>query len=67
MNDPMIEIRGLWKRFEKGGEVIEVLKGIDLEVFAGDRISIVGQSGSGKSTFLQILGTLDRPSEGLPP
>ncbi|MEC8380986.1 MAG: ABC transporter ATP-binding protein [Myxococcota bacterium] len=64
MNDPMIEIRGLWKRFEKGGEVIEVLKGIDLEVFAGDRISIVGQSGSGKSTFLQILGTLDRPSEG---
>ena len=50
MNDPMIEIRGLWKRFEKGGEVIEVLKGIDLSI-AGDRILIVGQSGSGKSTF----------------
>lgn len=60
----MISIRSLRKHFEKGGEVIEVLKGIDLDIFAGDRISIVGQSGSGKSTFLQILGTLDRPSEG---
>jgi lipoprotein-releasing system ATP-binding protein len=64
MNEPMIEVRELWKSFKKGGEEIEVLRGIDLDIFIGDRISIVGQSGSGKSTFLQILGTLDFPTKG---
>ena len=64
MSKPMISIQNLWKRFEKGGEKIEVLQGIDLQIHAGDRVSIVGQSGSGKSTFLQILGTLDKPTDG---
>ena len=43
---------------------LEILKGISLEVNAGEIISIVGSSGAGKTTLLQILGTLDRPDEG---
>ena len=59
-----IQIEGLSKFFATGTHRIEVLKELDLEIKAGERISIVGQSGSGKSTFLQVIGTLDRPSEG---
>jgi lipoprotein-releasing system ATP-binding protein len=59
-----IEVRGLEKRFTKGGQVLDVLQGIDLDLEAGERVAIRGQSGSGKSTFLQILGTLDRPTRG---
>ncbi|REA57536.1 lipoprotein-releasing system ATP-binding protein LolD [Dyadobacter luteus] len=43
---------------------LQVLKGIDLEVASGEVVAIVGASGAGKSTFLHILGTLDRPEEG---
>ena len=51
---------GMRKRFEG----LEVLKGIDLEIAAGEVVSIVGSSGAGKTTLLQILGTLDVPSNG---
>ena len=60
----LIEIRNLHKRFETGTASIEVLKGLDLTLDVGDRVAIVGQSGVGKSTFLHILGTLDRPTTG---
>ena len=59
-----VSVRGLAKRFETGGQVLQVLQGIDLDLPAGSVTAIRGQSGSGKSTFLQILGTLDRPSDG---
>jgi lipoprotein-releasing system ATP-binding protein len=61
---PLIEIRGLGKSFQTGDGSIDVLRGLDLTVRAGDRIAIVGQSGVGKSTLLHILGTLDRPTAG---
>jgi lipoprotein-releasing system ATP-binding protein len=61
---PLVEIRGLARRFETGGGTVEVLTGLDLDIAAGDRIAIVGQSGVGKSTFLHILGTLDHPTAG---
>ncbi len=64
MSEALASVQGMWKVFSKGGEDIEVLQGIDLTISAGDEISIVGQSGSGKSTFLHILGTLERPSRG---
>lgn len=64
MSDLIVSARNIRKVFQKGGEQIDVLQAADLEVFSGDSISIVGQSGSGKSTFLHILGALDRPTSG---
>lgn len=61
---PLIEIEGLQKSFETGTTRIDVLKGLDLRLDAGDCVAIVGQSGVGKSTFLHILGTLDHPTSG---
>jgi lipoprotein-releasing system ATP-binding protein len=59
-----IRVEGLTKTFHKAGHRLDVLRGIDLVLEAGERVAIVGQSGSGKSTFLHILGTLDRPTSG---
>lgn len=61
---PLVEIRGLRKDYWLEGQLIRVLRGIDLDIQAGERISITGASGSGKSTFLHVLGTLDGPEEG---
>lgn len=62
--NPLVSIRGLTKTYSMDGEPIEVLRGVDLDIFAGDRLSIIGPSGSGKSTFLHVLGTLDVPTSG---
>lgn len=64
MGKPLLEIQGLVRRFSTGDQQIEVLKGIDLIIHAGEMVAIVGASGSGKSTLMNILGCLDRPSEG---
>ncbi len=64
MTTPIIAARGLKKRFDQDGRTLEVLRGIDLTIGAGERVSIVGPSGAGKSTLLHCLGTLDLPSEG---
>jgi lipoprotein-releasing system ATP-binding protein len=59
-----LRTQGLHKRFHKGGQTINVLRGVDLEIGPGERVAVLGPSGSGKSTFLHVVGTLDRPSEG---
>ena len=64
MGQPILELAGLWRRFATGGQEIAVLKGINLSIHAGEMVAIVGASGSGKSTLMNILGCLDRPSEG---
>lgn len=60
----LLRLEQLKKSFQKGGSQINVLNGVDLTINSNESIAIVGKSGSGKSTFLQILGLLDRPSAG---
>ena len=59
-----IEIRALTRHFLKGGQRIEVLRGAELDLAPGESVALLGQSGSGKSTFLHILGALEPPSSG---
>jgi lipoprotein-releasing system ATP-binding protein len=59
-----VEVRGLSKVFEHGGRLIHVLRGLDFDLQPGEMASVVGASGVGKSTLLQVLGTLDAPTEG---
>jgi lipoprotein-releasing system ATP-binding protein len=61
---PLVEARGLEKRYVDGPAVVEVLRGLDLEIAAGERVAIIGESGVGKSTLLHLLGCLDAPSGG---
>jgi macrolide transport system ATP-binding/permease protein len=60
----LIELRGVERRYELGGETIHALDGVDLCIAAGEFVAIMGQSGSGKSTLMNLLGCLDRPSGG---
>jgi lipoprotein-releasing system ATP-binding protein len=62
--DIILEARGLRKVFNTGGEGLEVLKGVDLAVRAGELVAVMGESGVGKSTLLHLLGTLDLPTAG---
>jgi len=61
---PLVEARGLAKSYVDGPAVVEVLRGLDLEISAGERVAIIGESGVGKSTLLHLLGCLDAPSGG---
>ena len=62
--DDIIVIKNLVKTYDTGHVQVKALKGINLSVKKGEYIAIMGQSGSGKSTFMNILGCLDRPTEG---
>ena len=65
MEAPIIRMRGIYKRVYIGApNELESLHGIDLDVSAGEFIAIVGPSGSGKSTLMNLIGVLDRPTEG---
>jgi lipoprotein-releasing system ATP-binding protein len=63
-NPPFIEGREITKGFDNSGACIEILKSVDFAIEAGETLAIVGASGIGKSTFLNILGTLDRADSG---
>jgi len=61
---PLVELRGVAKRFFREGRELDILQDIDLVIERGEMLSIVGQSGAGKSTLLHLLGTLDLPTHG---
>ena len=61
---PLIRLRALAKSYERGGQHIPVLEGIDLDVPAGDFVALMGPSGSGKSTLLNLLAGIDQPTSG---
>jgi len=61
---PLVEVRGIEKRFFHEGRELQVLKPIDLAIERGEMLSIVGASGAGKSTLLHLMGTLDLPTSG---
>ncbi len=64
MSDPILRLQNVKKHYDREGTRLEVLKGIDLEIYEGEALCILGASGAGKSTLLHILGTLDRPTLG---
>ncbi len=63
-HEPLLVATELYKDYSEEGKQIEVLRGIDLTIGEGEAVSIVGASGVGKSTLLQIIGTLEQPSRG---
>jgi putative ABC transport system ATP-binding protein len=60
----LVKVHGVDKVFKRGSEVVHVLGGLDLEIPRGEFLALMGPSGSGKSTLLNLIGGLDRPSEG---
>ena len=63
-SEPVFRARGLTKRYTMGEVEVQALRGIDLDLFAGEFVVLLGASGSGKSSLLNILGGLDTPSSG---
>jgi lipoprotein-releasing system ATP-binding protein len=63
-SQPLLTALNLRKTYVKHANKIEVLRGVDIDVAEGEFLSVIGQSGSGKSTMLHLLGTLDQPDDG---
>ena len=64
MAEPFIQIRGLVKSYQTPAGPLNVLRGIDLDIYQGDFVALVGPSGSGKTTFLNMLTGVDTPTSG---
>lgn len=61
---PVVWAEGLARRYDDGLRTVEVFAGLDFQVFPGESIAVIGESGVGKSTLLHLLGGLDRPTDG---
>ena len=64
MNNPVLSLKNLKRTFHQGPETLHVLKGINLDLYPGEIVALVGPSGSGKSTLLQTAGLLEKADEG---
>ena len=60
----LIRVKGLCKTYRMGDVEVPALRGVNLAIRQGEFVAVMGSSGSGKSTFMNILGCLDRPSSG---
>ena len=60
----MLSLRGIQKIYGEGAARVAALAGVDMDILAGEFVAIMGASGSGKSTCMNILGCLDRPTAG---
>ncbi len=63
-NKPLLSTRDLRKSYGKRSAAFEALKGLNLEIYEGESVAIIGKSGSGKSTLMHLLALLDKPTEG---
>jgi putative ABC transport system ATP-binding protein len=60
----LVEVSGIHKVYQRGGERLDVLRGLDLQVPEGEFLALMGPSGSGKTTLLNVIGGLDKPTSG---
>ena len=63
-NTPLVEFKNIYKIYKMGDEEVHALDGISFKIYKGEFVAIVGQSGSGKSTCMNIIGCLDTPTSG---
>ena len=64
VGEPVIRLQGITREYQMGAEIVRALRGVDLTIHLNEMVAIMGSSGSGKSTMLNILGLLDVPSAG---
>ena len=64
LKTPILEMKDVHQSYKQGGQVLHVLKGVDLEISKGEVTALIGPSGSGKSTLLQLAGLLEKPTKG---
>ena len=60
----LVRLKDVWKTYDVGGQAVHALSGINISISEGEYVAIMGQSGSGKSTMLNLLGCLDKPTSG---
>ena len=61
---PILSVQNLRRDFKMGDEIVHALRGVSFDIYPGEFVTIMGTSGSGKSTMLNILGCMDRPTSG---
>ena len=64
VGEPVIRLQGITREYQMGAEIVRALRGVDLTIHVNEMVAIMGSSGSGKSTMLNILGLLDVPTAG---